>query len=418
MQRLYLARDRIEAQFLSDFLDRHLIETVILGDYLAGAAGQLPADIFPAVWVLEEEDLERARELLARFLSESRGEPAGAPWTCEDLRRDGGRGFRPVLELRAPAAGGARDLRRARPSERRRRGGAPLLPMAGPDMTSDTIAGPLLAWFDHSGRKDLPWQRDPAPYRVWVSEIMLQQTQVAVVIPYFERFMLRLPTLADLAAAPLDEVLALWSGLGYYARARNLHRAACLIQERDGGSFPTDIREVQALPGIGRSTAGAILSLALGQRHPILDGNVKRVLARHFGVEGWPGEAKVLAELWRLAERHTPAERVGDYNQAMMDLGATLCTRSAPQCRACPLAPTCVASIEGRQQGLPQARPARTLPRRDPDDPGPQPSGGDPVGAPPTGRHLGRALEPARGCPGHRPRGLVPDAAPVRAPAD
>jgi A/G-specific adenine glycosylase len=236
--------------------------------------------------------------------------------------------------------------------------------MAGPDMTSDTIAGPLLAWFDHSGRKDLPWQRDPAPYRVWVSEIMLQQTQVAVVIPYFQRFMLRLPTLADLAAAPLDEVLALWSGLGYYARARNLHRAACLIQDRDGGSFPTDIREVQALPGIGRSTAGAIVSLALGQRHPILDGNVKRVLARHFGVEGWPGEAKVLAELWRLAERHTPAERVGDYNQAMMDLGATLCTRSAPQCRACPLAPTCVASIEGRQQGLPQARPARTLPRR------------------------------------------------------
>lgn len=194
---------------------------------------------------------------------------------------------------------------------------------------------------------------------------MLQQTQVAVVVPYFERFMARLPTLADLAGAPADAVLALWSGLGYYARARNLHRAARLTQERHGGALPTDISELQALPGIGRSTAGAILSLALGKRHPILDGNVRRVLARRFGVEGWPGRASVLAELWRLAEAHTPTERVGAYNQAMMDLGATLCTRSAPDCPRCPLAGACVARRGGRQLELPQPRPARTLPRRE-----------------------------------------------------
>lgn len=193
---------------------------------------------------------------------------------------------------------------------------------------------------------------------------MLQQTQVAVVIPYFERFMGRLPTLTDLAEAPADTVLALWSGLGYYARARNLHRAARLTQERHGGALPSDSAELQALPGIGRSTAGAILSLALGQRHPILDGNVRRVLARRFGVEGWPGQSSVLAELWRLAERHTPTERVGAYNQAMMDLGATLCTRSAPDCPRCPLADACIARRAGRQLELPQPRPARTLPRR------------------------------------------------------
>ena len=229
---------------------------------------------------------------------------------------------------------------------------------------SSTLADPLLGWFEREGRKDLPWQRDPTPYRVWVSEIMLQQTQVAVVIPYFERFMDRLPTLVDLAEAPPDVVLALWSGLGYYARARNLHRAARQIQERHGGRFPTEIETVQSLPGIGRSTAGAILSLSLDQPHPILDGNVKRVLARRFGVEGWPGRAPVLAELWRLTERHTPSERPGAYNQAMMDLGATLCTRSAPRCDRCPLETDCIARLQGRQQELPGARPARTLIRR------------------------------------------------------
>lgn len=232
-------------------------------------------------------------------------------------------------------------------------------------MSSAPIAAPLLDWFDREGRKDLPWQRNPTPYRVWVSEIMLQQTQVAVVIPYYERFMARLPTLIHLAETPSDNVLALWSGLGYYARARNLHRAAQLIQALHGGRFPTDLAELQALPGIGRSTAGAILSLALGQRHPILDGNVKRVLARHFGVAGWPGQSSVLAELWRLAERQTPRERVGAYNQAMMDLGATLCTRSTPQCQRCPLRSDCLARHQGRQLELPQARPARTLPKRE-----------------------------------------------------
>ena len=230
---------------------------------------------------------------------------------------------------------------------------------------SHAMAPPLLAWFDRAGRKDLPWQRARTPYRVWVSEIMLQQTQVAVVIPYFERFMERFPTLGDLAAAPTDAVLALWSGLGYYARARNLQRAAVLIQERHNGVLPTNLDQLQDLPGIGRSTAGAVLSLALGQRHPILDGNVKRVLARRFGVDGWPGRAAVQAELWRLAEHHTPLERVGDYNQALMDLGATLCTRSGPDCARCPLADPCVARSEGRQRELPRGRPARRLPERE-----------------------------------------------------
>jgi A/G-specific adenine glycosylase len=227
-----------------------------------------------------------------------------------------------------------------------------------------SIAAPLLAWYDRAGRKDLPWQRDPTPYRVWVSEIMLQQTQVSVVIPYFERFVARFPTLPDLAAASQDEVLAFWSGLGYYARARNLHRAAVLAVERHGGALPDSLESLQALPGIGRSTAGAILSLALGQRQPILDGNVKRVLARRFGVAGWPGRSQILGALWRLAELETPVERVDHYNQAMMDLGATLCTRAAPACPRCPLAGKCVARIEGRQSELPSPRPAKTIPER------------------------------------------------------
>jgi A/G-specific adenine glycosylase len=193
---------------------------------------------------------------------------------------------------------------------------------------------------------------------------MLQQTQVSVVIPYFERFVARFTTLPNLAAAGLDEVLALWSGLGYYARARNLHRAAVLAVERHGGALPDSLASLQALPGIGRSTAGAILSLALGQRQPILDGNVKRVLARRFGIEGWPGRSQVLAALWRLAELETPVARVGHYNQAMMDLGATLCTRAAPACPHCPLAGDCVARNVGRQAELPSPRPAKSLPER------------------------------------------------------
>jgi A/G-specific adenine glycosylase len=222
----------------------------------------------------------------------------------------------------------------------------------------------LLAWFERQGRHDLPWQRDATPYRVWVSEIMLQQTQVAVVIPFFERFMARFPDLAVLAEAKPDEVLHLWSGLGYYARARNLHRAAQLVCSEHQGRFPERIEALQALPGIGRSTAGAILSLALGQHHPILDGNCKRVLARCFAVPGWPGRSPVLATLWALAETLTPAQRVAEFNQAMMDLGATVCTRSRPECSRCPLAERCQALAQGRVQDYPAPKPRKPAPLR------------------------------------------------------
>jgi len=228
----------------------------------------------------------------------------------------------------------------------------------------DDFAARALAWFDAHGRKDLPWQRDVTPYRVWVSEIMLQQTQVQTVVPYFERFVARFPDVVALADAPLDEVLHFWSGLGYYARARNLHRAARAIRDRYGGRLPVDVAAVAALPGVGRSTAGAVLSLALGQRHAILDGNVKRVLARHFAVDGWPGQAAVARRLWELAEALTPATRVANYNQAMMDLGATVCTRARPRCSSCPLASTCLAHRQADPSAYPGRKPSRTLPVR------------------------------------------------------
>jgi len=211
----------------------------------------------------------------------------------------------------------------------------------------------LLAWFDLHGRRHLPWQRDPSPYRVWVSEVMLQQTQVATVIPYFERFMARFPTVGALAAAPADEVMHLWTGLGYYARARNLQACARVLVERHGGEFPWELEAVVALPGIGRSTAGAILALSRGVRQPILDGNVKRVLSRVFGVVGDPGAAAVSAALWALAEELTPTARVAAYTQAIMDLGATVCTRARPACTVCPMSAVCVAAREGRQAELP-----------------------------------------------------------------
>ncbi len=226
------------------------------------------------------------------------------------------------------------------------------------------FAALVLGWFAAHGRKDLPWQRQPTPYRVWVSEVMLQQTQVSTVIPYFERFVTRFPTLTDLAEAPLDEVLHLWSGLGYYARARHLHRAAGVVQARHAGAFPSDFAAVLALPGVGRSTAGAVLSLALGQRHPILDGNVKRVLARCFGVAGWPGTAAVQQRLWALAEHLTPAAQAREYNQAMMDLGAGVCTRSRPACGACPLAAVCIACRQGNPGAYPGRKPGSVLPVR------------------------------------------------------
>jgi len=227
------------------------------------------------------------------------------------------------------------------------------------------IAERLIGWHARHGRKHLPWQRDRTPYRVWVSEIMLQQTQVSVVVGYYERFMARFPDLGALADAPLDDVLGLWTGLGYYSRARNLHRAAVLVRDRHGGAMPRDLDALLALPGIGRSTAGAILALSRGARHPILDGNVKRVLCRYHGIEGWPGQSRVERTLWALAERHTPHERVAAYTQAIMDLGATLCVRSRPLCPLCPIGPDCTARRAGAQARLPAPRPRRATPRRE-----------------------------------------------------
>jgi A/G-specific adenine glycosylase len=211
----------------------------------------------------------------------------------------------------------------------------------------------LLAWFEIHGRHTLPWQQNPTPYRVWVSEVMLQQTQVATVIPYYERFMARFPDVQSLAAAPLDEVLHLWTGLGYYARARNLQACAQVLVAQHGGEFPDDIEAVTELPGIGRSTAGAILALSRGQRQPILDGNVKRVLSRVFGIAGDPGSAAVVARLWTQSELCTPTLKVAAYTQAIMDLGATVCSRSGPACTVCPMSSGCVAALEGRQTELP-----------------------------------------------------------------
>ena len=226
------------------------------------------------------------------------------------------------------------------------------------------LSKPLLDWFDRHGRRDLPWQQDVDDYGVWLSEIMLQQTQVATVIPYFERFTSRYDDVRALAAAPIDAVLHLWSGLGYYARARNLHATANIVATEHDGKFPRDIDALVALPGIGRSTAGAILALTYGDRHPILDGNVKRVLARYFEVAGWPGEARVQRALWEHAEAQTPRQRVAEYTQAVMDLGATVCTARAPRCDACPLVRGCGAHRNGTQTDHPGRKPPKTLPRR------------------------------------------------------
>jgi A/G-specific adenine glycosylase len=239
-----------------------------------------------------------------------------------------------------------------------------LSPAPTPGLPPAQFAHRLLDWFDRHGRRHLPWQRDPTPYRVWVSEVMLQQTQVATVIPYYERFIARFPQVEDLAAAPLDEVLHLWTGLGYYARARHLHRCAQVLVAEHAGVFPEEFSSVEALPGIGRSTAGAVLSLALGARHPILDGNAKRVLSRVYAVEGDPASAEVLARLWALAEQCTPHMRNAHYTQAIMDLGATLCTRARPACTLCPFSDGCIAAREGRQSEYPGARRRRVRPLR------------------------------------------------------
>jgi A/G-specific adenine glycosylase len=220
----------------------------------------------------------------------------------------------------------------------------------------------VLDWFDRHGRTNLPWQQEINPYRVWVSEIMLQQTQVSTVIPYFERFITSFPDVETLASAPLDNVLHHWTGLGYYARARNLHKTAVLVSTQLKGQFPSSIDGLCELPGIGRSTAGAISSIAFNIPATILDGNVKRVLARFSATEGWPGRSEVVQKLWLVAETYTPEKRIADYTQAMMDLGATLCTRSSPNCEHCPLVSDCIAHREGNQTNYPGKKPKKKLP--------------------------------------------------------
>lgn len=227
---------------------------------------------------------------------------------------------------------------------------------------AENFASRVLSWFDRHGRKNLPWQQDISPYRVWVSEIMLQQTQVATVIPYFERFMSRFPTVQALASADIDQVLHLWTGLGYYARARNLHKAAQLICSNHQGEFPASVEQLEALPGIGRSTAGAIAALSMQLRAPILDGNVKRVLARYFAIAGWPEQSAIKKTFWDIAERLTPQQRVADYTQAMMDLGATVCVRGKPDCTVCPLHEDCRARVENSIANFPGRKPRKTLP--------------------------------------------------------
>ena len=218
-----------------------------------------------------------------------------------------------------------------------------------------------MEWQRRHGRKGLPWQASRDPYRVWLSEVMLQQTQVAAVIPYYERFLRTFPTVSALAAASEDEVLRLWSGLGYYARGRNLHAAAKLIAQ---GGFPKTAAGIAQLPGVGRSTAAAIAAFAFGERAAILDGNVKRVLARHAGIAGFPGDKKVEAKLWTLAESLLPKRGIETYTQAVMDLGATVCTKGKPRCDACPVRASCVARAKGLTGKLPAPRPKKTVPSR------------------------------------------------------
>jgi A/G-specific adenine glycosylase len=225
-----------------------------------------------------------------------------------------------------------------------------------------SFAARLIAWQRRHGRHDLPWQRTRDAYRIWLSEIMLQQTQVATVIPYYQRFVARFPTVAELAGADEDEVMALWSGLGYYARARNLHRAAREVCERFGGEFPTAFDSLATLPGVGRSTAGAIAAFSSGERRAILDGNARRVVARHAGVEGDASSAAVLATLWSASEARLPERGIAAYTQGLMDLGAGICAARKPQCLLCPVSGDCVARLEGRTEEIPGVRrraPAR-----------------------------------------------------------
>ncbi|MDO6446631.1 A/G-specific adenine glycosylase [Colwellia sp. 1_MG-2023] len=228
--------------------------------------------------------------------------------------------------------------------------------------SAEKFSQQILSWYNKQGRKHFPWQQNKTPYRVWISEIMLQQTQVTTVIPYYQRFMASFPTIIDLANADEDTVLHHWTGLGYYARARNLHKTAKIIRDEYQGEFPENIDDVIALAGIGRSTAGAILSLALKKHHPILDGNVKRVLARYYTVDGYNGQSKFEKALWPIAEQLTPVKGVEKYNQAMMDIGATVCTRTKPLCEQCPIQKNCFANAGNVQALYPQKKPKKTTP--------------------------------------------------------
>ena len=230
---------------------------------------------------------------------------------------------------------------------------------------ADTLfANQLIVWQKQHGRNQLPWQQTRDAYRIWLSEIMLQQTQVATVIPYYHRFLQRFPDVAALAAAPVDEVMALWAGLGYYTRARNLHRCAQAVVERHGGCFPSVVAQLAELPGIGQSTAAAIAAFAYGARAAILDGNVKRVFCRVFGIDGFPGQASVEKLLWQRAVALLPERDIEAYTQGLMDLGATLCTRSRPRCADCPMQSRCVAHSTGRTAELPARKPKKAVPQR------------------------------------------------------
>ncbi len=231
-------------------------------------------------------------------------------------------------------------------------------------MTDESFSKRVINWQKRHGRHDLPWQKTRDPYRIWLSEIMLQQTQVATVIPYFARFLEKFPTLRDLSQASDDQVLALWSGLGYYSRGRNLLRAAQMIDQQFRAQFPKSMDDILSLPGIGQSTAAAISVFAFGERQAILDGNVKRVFARHFGVTGFTGEKKVETKLWNIANEALPKNNIEAYTQGLMDLGATVCLRSRPPCPACPIADSCVAKREGRIHELPSPRPKKAVPEK------------------------------------------------------
>lgn len=231
-------------------------------------------------------------------------------------------------------------------------------------MLIDDFRNQLITWHDQKGRKHLPWQNDRSAYKVWVSEIMLQQTQVSTVIPYYLRFMERFPDVEALANSDVNVVFEYWAGLGYYARARNLHATASRIRDDHSGIFPRDPETLETLPGIGRSTAGAILSLGMNIRAPILDGNVKRVLCRYAGIQGWPGETKTLKELWLIVDSLTPTKNIQAFNQGMMDLGALVCVKHKPKCAVCPIAPGCIAFKQGLTDLLPKPKPKKTQPTR------------------------------------------------------